>query len=553
MRVVRSGARRRAKEPGSRALARPRLCFARVDLLVSARIHTLDPRQELAEAALARDGRWVKVGSRAGCEREARRGVRRLEAPCAVPGLHDAHGHPYLLGRALEDLDLREARSEADCAARVAARARETPAGAWIRGRGWDQNRWPGGAFPGRASLDAAAPSHPVVLMRVDGHAAWVNAAALAAAGIGPGAPDLPGGRILRDARGAAAVLVDAAFDAVLRASPPPAAAELDRTLAAGLAAAARAGLAEVDDAGCTPDLLASYRRLAAARALPLRVYAMVDGQAPLEELAARLAARGPREQGRLTVRAVKLFADGALGSRGAALLAPYDDDPATSGLLLLSQGELRERLRRIAAAGLQPAVHAIGDRACREVLEAYAALGAELTGLRPRVEHLQILAPEDRALLRRAGAIASMQPAHATSDGAWAQARLGRARAEGAYAWRWALEAAAGLALGSDFPVEAPDPLAGLHAAEARVPRGAREPWTPAQRLGRREALAGYTTGAAFAAFAEARRGRVQEGMDADLTLLGEDLLAVPAEEVPRVPVLGTVVEGAVEGWRGA
>jgi predicted amidohydrolase YtcJ len=241
----------------------------------------------------------------------------------------------------------------------------------------------------------------------------------------------------------------------------------------------------------------------------------------------------------------VKLFMDGALGSRGAALLEPYADAPAERGLLLLEPEELRDRLARIAAAGLQPAVHAIGDRACREVLRAYADLAPALRGLRPRVEHLQIMHPDDWDLLRRCGAIASMQPVHATSDGAWAEGRIGAARASGAYAWRSAMDAGATLAFGSDFPVETADPRLGLDAAERRVPRGATEPWTPSQRVARAAALRAFTAGAAWAEFAEGRRGMVRVGFDADLTIWGEDLLAVAPEQLASVPLVATTVAG--------
>jgi predicted amidohydrolase YtcJ len=277
----------------------------------------------------------------------------------------------------------------------------------------------------------------------------------------------------------------------------------------------------------------------------------MIDGQVPRAELEERIAARGPAEQGRLAVRAVKLFADGALGSRGAALLAPYADDPSTSGLLLLEPAELRARLGLVAAAGLQPAVHAIGDRACRDVLAALAASPA-LRALRPRVEHLQLLAPSDLPLLARSGAIASMQPVHATSDAPWIARRIGDDRLAGAYAWRSVVEAGAPLALGSDFPVEDPDPRAGLYAAVARTPAGWREPWTPAQRLGREEALRGFTAGAAYAAFAERRRGTLREGLDAAVTLLGADVLGIAAGELPQVPILGTIVGGELRADAG-
>jgi predicted amidohydrolase YtcJ len=278
---------------------------------------------------------------------------------------------------------------------------------------------------------------------------------------------------------------------------------------------------------------------------------------APPAELRAQLERwRREREVGLLSVRAVKLYADGALGSRGAALLAPYADEPASSGLLLLAPEELRSRLALVAGAGFQPAVHAIGDRACREVLDAYAAIEtgkADAGGLRaqrPRIEHLQILRPEDAPRLAATGAVASMQPTHATSDGPWAEKRLGHGTPaqRGAYAWRRVLEVGAPLAFGSDFPVESPDPRLGLAAAEQRFPAGATEPWMPEQRLTRLEALRAFTGGVAYAAFAEERRGMIRVGMDGDLTAFGGDALAVPAAALPDLPIRATVVGGRVE-----
>jgi predicted amidohydrolase YtcJ len=517
------------------------------DLLVVGRIHTLDPRRPIVEALRIRDGVVARMGSAGECG--AAGGTLRV--PCAIPGLQDAHGHPYLLGRTAEDVPLADAASEAECVARVVARAADLAPDAWLRGRGWDQNRWPGARFPTARALDAAVPGRRVVLERIDGHAAWVSGPALAAAGIRAETPDPPGGRILRDEHGApSGVLVDHAQDLVLGAIPKPSPAELDRTLLAGLHVLRRSGLTEIHDAGATPRLLASYRRLAARGLLPVRVYAMIDGQCPPDELDRRIAERGPAQQGLLAVRAVKLFADGALGSRGAALLEPYADDPSTSGLLLLDPRDLRERVLRIAHAGLQPAVHAIGDRACREVLGAFAHAADALppgafARLRPRVEHLEVIAPGDLPLLRGTGAIASMQPVHATSDAAWLEARLGPARLDRVAPWRTLLDAGVPLAFGSDVPVEACDPRAGLHAAEARTPRGWDRPFTPGERLRRAEALAGFTSGAAWAAFAEGRRGMLREGADADLTLLADDPLELPADALPGMRILGALVAG--------
>jgi predicted amidohydrolase YtcJ len=523
------------------------------DLLVTGTIYTLDPARPEVEALLARGGRIACLGRDMDCRRAAGAGARHLHAGdgSVVPGLADAHGHVLLHARAMEEVRCEGAADAAAVAARAAARARALPEGAWVRGRGWDESRWRGGALPTERVLSAALPVHPALLERIDGHAAWANARALAAAGIGAATPDPPGGRILRDAGGRpTGVLVDRAQDLVLACIPHPTQREVERLLLAGLADVARLGLTSVHDAGCTSSVLRTYGRLAESDRLPVRVYAMIDGGQPDGALAAELARWGAMpEIGLLTVRAVKLFADGALGSRGAALFEDYADEPGNRGLLLLEPRALREGVRRIAAAGLQPAVHAIGDRACHEVLSAFVEVGRELplAALRPRVEHLQILRRDDLALLRESGAVASMQPTHATSDGRWVESRLGRERARGAYAWRQVLSAGAPLALGSDFPVESPDPRLGLAAAELRRPAGAAEAWRPEERLDRAEALRGFTAGAAYASFAEARRGVLREGADADLTVLDDDAMEVPAERWPEVPVRATVVAGRV------
>jgi predicted amidohydrolase YtcJ len=521
------------------------------DVLVVGRIHTLDPARPLAEAVLVREGRIACAGAERECAPKAAAGAVRIEAGSAVPGLTDAHGHVQGLGTSRRELSCVAAASEDACAALAGERARSAPAGSWIHGRGWDQNRWPVARFPSQASLTRAAPDHPVVLVRVDGHASWVNARALAAAGIGPATPDPPGGKILRGADGApTGVLVDRAQELVLRKIPPPTAAEIEDELLAGLRELAALGLTEVHDAGVGPAALDAYARLAAADRLPLRVYAMIDGQVPLPALEAELSRwKGRREVGLLTVRAVKLYADGALGSRGAALHEDYADDPGNRGLLVTEPDVLRAKIRAIAAAGFQPAVHAIGDRAVSIVLDAFEAAG-DLHALRPRIEHLQIVLPRDVPRLAALGAVASMQPVHATSDGPWVAARLGAGteRYRGAYAWRTVVRAGVPLAFGSDFPVEDADPRAGIAAAEERIARDGK-PFTPEQRLSREEALRAFTAGAAWAAFAERRRGMLREGFDADLTIFADDLLAGPPDRVRRMRVTHTIAGGRVEG----
>jgi predicted amidohydrolase YtcJ len=523
------------------------------DLLVVAPIVTGDPARPRAEAALVRDGLFARVGSREECERDAGPRAFRVVAGGAVPGLVDAHGHVALLGRWRREVSCAGAAGEEECAARAAARAQGAAPGSWIRGSGWDQNRWPGGRFPSEEALTRALPRHPAALSRVDGHALWVNAPALAAAGIDAHTPDPPGGRIMRRPDGTpSGVLLDAAQDLVLRRIPPPGARELEGAVEAGLAELVRLGLTSVHDAGVPEEVLAVYRRLADEDRLPVRVYAMLDGERPLPGLRDAMA-RAPwaHAGGRLVVRAVKLFADGALGSRGAALHEDYADEPGNRGLLLASPEALAAKVAAIVRAGLQPAIHAIGDRALTVALDALEAAGGggDVAAVRPRIEHLQILRPRELPRLVRLGAVASMQPVHVAGDGAWVEARLGAGteRLRGAYAWRTVLGAGIPLAFGSDFPVEDPDPRAGLAAAETRAsPAGTA--FRPGERLARAEALAAFTRGAARAAFAEDRRGMVREGMEADLTLFAADVLACPAEALRRLAVTHTIVGGRVE-----
>lgn len=551
--------------PGALALAVTAACVApraapevlpMDELLVAGTLHTMDPQRRVAAAALVRGGVFACVGTRPECARMAGPGARVVDlgGGSAVPGLADAHGHVLGLGRAALEVSCAGAASEAECAGRAAARARQLPPGSWVRGRGWDQNLWPGGRFPAEATLSAAVPDHPAVLVRVDGHAVWANARALEAAGIAPETPDPPGGTIHRLPDGRpSGVLVDGAASLVLDRVPAPSREETERLLLSALGELVRAGLTSVHDAGVDAQTLEVYRALAARDRLPLRVYAMIDGQASAGVLAEQMAlwARTP-EVGRLTVRAVKMYADGALGSRGAWLHQPYADDASTRGLQVTPPQELRRRILMVARAGFQPAVHAIGDRACAEVLQAFAAAGSAVPmgPLRPRVEHLQVLLPDDAHLLAEAGAVASMQPVHAVSDAPWAEARLGRGtpRQRGAYAWRRVLSHGAPLAFGSDFPVESPDPRLGLFAAEARRPAGSPHPWMPDQRLTREEALRAFTAGAAFAAHAERRRGMIRAGYDADLTAFDRDLMAVPVDEIVRAEVVLTLVGGRVE-----
>jgi predicted amidohydrolase YtcJ len=465
-----------------------------------------------------------------------------------LPGLTDAHAHLYGLGVALDVVDLNGTQSYDEVIARVKERAANTAPGEWITGRGWDQNDWPVQEFPTFAALDAAVPDHPVFITRVDGHAALANSAAMRAAGITAATKDPDGGRIMHDANGnPTGVFIDAATDLVENAMPAPSAQQRKARVLAAAQNIAANGLTEIHDAGITAETIAAVQELIDEGKFPIRVYAMLsDNDALLDQWfrGKPLIDYG----GRLTVRSVKLYADGALGSRGAALLAPYSDDPANSGLMLATPQHLQDVASRGRAAGFQVNTHAIGDRGVRNVIDAYANAGVTAKD-RFRVEHLQVIAPGDIPRLVRHGIIGSMQPTHATSDMYWAEARLGTERAKGAYAWRTVLNAGGRLALGSDFPVEAVNPFFGLYAAVTRQdqkgwPDGG---WHPAEKLTLAEAIRGFTSDAAYAAFEETSRGTIEAGKLADFTIVEGDLFAMPATELYKTRVRYTVVNGQV------
>ncbi|WP_408888198.1 amidohydrolase [Myxococcus faecalis] len=517
------------------------------------RIWTLDAEHPRARSLAVRDGRVLAVGSPDDV-RAAAPGAREVDLGDAtvVPGLVDAHAHIHGLGRSLTTVRLEKAPSVDEVVRRLAQAPASSFQGDWLLGRGWDQNEWPGGAFPGREALDARFPSTPVFLTRVDHHAAWVNGEALRRAGITRDTQDPEGGRILRDARGEpTGVLVDNAMDVVAAAMPPPTKDQLETRLRAALERCARVGLTGIHDAGMDLEAFRVLQQWDAQGTLPLRVYAMAAGQG--DERHAYLE-QGPWQGRMLTMRAVKFLADGALGSRGAALHEDYSDEPGQRGLLLMSPEELEARTRAFMARGFQVCIHAIGDRANTLVVDVLLR-ASEMTGtqaLRHRVEHAQILRREDITRLGAAKLVASVQPTHATSDMPWAETRLGHERLRGAYAWRSLKDAGANLALGSDFPIENPDVLAGLYAARTRQDATGRPEggWRSEEALTGHEALEGFTLGPAWASFEEARRGRLAPGQDADFVALSVDPVEGAARGLVDARVLATVVAG-VEVFR--
>ncbi|MEO5617344.1 MAG: amidohydrolase [Candidatus Eisenbacteria bacterium] len=508
-------------------------------------------------ALLVHEGRVAAAGSLPHVESEARRlelKPRRvnLDGKYAMPGLCDAHGHVAGLGLALARLRFEGTTSAQQIAAMVGAAAKTRRPGEWIMGRGWDQNDWEEKHFPTRELLDHAAPDHPVWLRRVDGHAGWANSRALGLAGLTAATADPTGGKIHRLADGSpSGVLVDNAMTLVDRAVAP---ATREQTRAAILRAAEHCrslGLTAVHDAGIDAAQVGIYRELAEAGRLPIRVFAMLSAATAMQPgmLPATKVNAG---DGMFRVFGVKAYADGALGSRGAALLAPYSDDPGNNGLLVTTADTLELITRASLAAGYQMCTHAIGDRGNRVALEEYerAAGGADrLRGKRFRIEHAQVLALDDIARFARGGVIASVQPTHCTSDMPWAPARLGPARIEGAYAWRRLLATGVRLALGSDFPVESADPRLGIFAAITTQAQDGTPPagFRPGEKLDVYEALRGFTADAAYAAFAEGEVGNLGVGMRADLTVWDRDLTRTTPAELLKARVVMTVVNGTM------
>jgi hypothetical protein len=530
------------------------------DLVITAgTVITLDGGRARATAVAVRDGRIVAVGDAAGMQGLVGPATRRVDLPGAtvVPGLGDAHVHVEGLGDALETIDLVGAATLEEAASRVRAGAGALPPADWVRGRGWDQNDWPEKRFPSAATLDAATGGRPAFLRRIDGHAAWVNTRALELAGVTAATPDPSGGRILRDDAGRpTGVLVDAAMELVSAKIPAATGEARKRRIAKGLRACAEAGLTSVHDAGVDVASVALYKELLAAGPLPVRAYLMLRG--PDEFLAhPELRPEIGLGDGQLTIRSIKVVADGALGSRGALLLAPYADEPGAKGLLTVDPAKFRTMLQRALAQGFQVNTHAIGDAANRLVLDAYQQAFGSAGGAakRFRIEHAQVVAPEDVDRFRGLGVIPSVQPTHCTSDMYWATDRLGPKRAEGAYLWKTFLAQGLRLPAGSDAPVESIAVVPGLHAAVTRQdakgwPEGG---WHPRERVSADEALRMFSADVAYAAFEEADRGAIAVGKRADFTILSQDPTAVPPSAILNTRIVMTIVGGRVAHEKGA
>lgn len=525
-------------------------------IIINARVYTSDAARPRAEAVAVRGDRIVFVGSahEAGSLRGPATRVYDVAGKTVIPGMIDSHGHLTGLGAALRTVDLVATKSLDEIVERVSWRAAQVPTGSWVIGRGWDQNDWSDTRFPTHNKLSTSVPNHPVALTRIDGHAMFANARAMQLAGITRETPDPAGGRIIRDANGeATGVFIDNAMSLIRRAIPPETRAETREGVRLAMQRMNAYGLTGMHDAGAGCESIKLYEEMARANELTARNYVMVAGlnTACLDEM----MKLGPRDNvdGRhfVAIRAIKLSADGALGSRGAKLLEPYTDEPSHSGLELIPPQRIKDIAVRALQSGFQLNVHAIGDGANRSALDAFEAALREVPrpNHRFRIEHAQILHPNEIPRFTRLGVIPSMQAVHQTSDMYWAENRIGGTRVLGAYAWRSLLDQGVIIAGGSDFPVESADPLQSFHAAVTRQdangwPTGG---WLPQQKMTRTEALYHLTIWPAYASFQEGLVGSITVGKLADLVVLSKDIMTIPEREILSTRVDLTMVNGKV------
>jgi len=527
-------------------------------VLVNGKIYTVDNTRPFTSALAVRGGRVLFVGSdiEARALAKASTSVIDLHGATVLPGFVDAHAHLLGLGNMLRRVNVAGSTSYDEVIERVKAWSKDVKPGEWIVGRGWDQNRWQSKDFPTNEALSRAFPNNPVAITRVDGHALLANARAMEVARVSAETADPEGGRIIRLASGSpAGVFIDNAQSLIGRAIPASTPSDIRKAILAAIAECNRWGLTGVHDPGEDAETIGIYEQLAKEGKYNLRNYVMLsDPGEPGSPATLRnpYLVRGPQSalyDGHLWVRAIKLYADGALGSRGAALLAPYADEPTNSGLLVSRPEHIEAWAEAGLRRGFQVNVHAIGDRGNRIALDAFeAALKTIPTANhRFRIEHAQVLSPEDIPRFAKLGVIPSMQATHQTSDMRWAETRVGPQRIRGAYAWRSLLNTGVVIPNGTDFPVEEVNPLLTFHAAVTRQdptnsPAGG---WYPEQKMTREEALQSMTIWPAYAGFQESVLGSLTPGKYADFVILDRDIMHVPDTEILGARVVSTWIAG--------
>jgi len=567
------------------------LCLSSIDcslfpkqadmILHHGKIYTMDSKNTIGEAIAIRDGKVLAVGTNDDILKKYKSDkMIDLQGRAVFPGFIDAHAHLLGLAVKLSTLDFEGTASIEQIAAMVAEKAKQMKPGEWILGRGWDQNRWQIKQFPSHEVLDASAPDNPVYLIRVDGHAVWVNKKVLDIAGVTKEAREPQGGKIVRDKNGEpTGVLIDAAIDLVEKFRPGMSDEQKEQALKLAIQECIKYGLTEVHDMGIDTSTIKVYKKMIDTKQFPIRVYGMISGPGKawdyyLQHGKEIYSGNAYHDGGpRLTIGGVKLYADGALGSRGAALIEPYSDDSGNRGLTQMSEDEIYRTTLQAIDKGFQVCTHAIGDRGNHIVLNAYEKALKEKprNDYRLRIEHAQVLAPDDIPRFKQLGVLPSMQPTHCTSDMYWAEARLGLERVKGAYAWRSLLKAGTIIPGGSDFPVESANPLLGIYAAVTRQDRNGlprnwvdvaqyfqfspegldtaqfNGGWYPQEKMTKEEALKAFTTWAAYAAFEENIKGSLEEGKLADLVVLSQDIMTIEPKEILNTSVVMTIVGGEI------
>ncbi|HZY10926.1 MAG TPA: amidohydrolase [Bacteroidota bacterium] len=522
-------------------------------LLINGRAYTFDAGNNIAEAIAIRGDRIVGIGSTYEMmKRYSTKNVVDLQGKTVLPGFIDAHAHLLGEGGKLATLDLVGTSSAEQIISLVEKRVGESSEGQWIIGRGWDQNDWAVKQFPDRSLLDRVAQNNPVSLRRIDGHALWVNSKTLALANITTDTKDPFGGKIHRDEKeNPTGILIDNAMDLVGNVMSDITSEEIEERLKLALEECARLGLTEVHDMGVDLETIEIYKKIIDSGQCPIRVYAAIgDHEKTLKHYLQHGTEIG-YGNGLLTVRAVKLYIDGALGSRGAALIDEYLDDPGNRGLTVMSESQIESICNQALEKGFQVCSHAIGDRGNNIALNSYEKILTTLSKNREsprwRIEHVQVLLPADIARFKQLGILPSMQPTHATSDMYWAESRIGSDRIKSAYAWRSLLRTGSIIISGSDFPVEGVNPLWGFYAAITRSDQTGypQDGWYPDQKMTREEAVRSFTQWAAYGAFEEHLKGTIEVGKWADLTILSKDIMQIPPSEILTTEVEMTIVGG--------
>ncbi len=535
------------------------------DLVVlNGKVWTVDPAKPRAEAVAVSGDRIAAVGTNEEIRKWVGPNTRTIDAhgKTVLPGLIDAHAHFSTGGFDTSGVQLKNAGTREELARRIGEHARKIPKGEWILGGTWDHENWPGAPLPAREWIDKMTPDHPVFVSRYDGHMALANSLALKLAGVTRDTPAPAGGEIVKDAKGEpTGVFKDAAMVLVDRVIPAPTEEQLTRAIRAALEEAAHFGVTGVHDISSAADVRV-YQQLLARGELTARIYCITPVQQ--WEAPARTGIRAKFGNDWIHVGALKGFADGSLGSTTGLFFEPYVDAPQTSGLpnqMMFPEGNMLKMALGADAAGLQLAIHAIGDKAIRIILDIYAEVeqqhgrrdvaGAATPNAqrRWRIEHAQHMYPDDFAKFARLGVIASMQPYHAIDDGRWAEKRIGHERGKTTYAFRTFLDKGVKLAFGSDWTVAPLNPMTGIHAAVTRATLDGKNPggWYPEQKISLAEAIEAYTMGAAFAEFAEQEKGSLTAGKFADIVVLDSDLFALAPEKIKDAKVLSTVVGGKV------